>query len=71
MTVTVRVTCLNGHSSMMSLGFPNLQTFIQGHNTKFWEKCPECGKLPLILRAGRYERDEAGVMQRTSDCRPW
>jgi hypothetical protein len=64
MTVTVRVTCLN------SLGLPNLQMFIQGHNTKFWAKCPECGRLPPILRAGRYERDGAGVMQRTSDCRP-
>jgi hypothetical protein len=38
MTVKVRVTCLN------SLGLPNLQTFIQGHNTKFWAKCPRMRK---------------------------
>jgi len=67
-TTKIPVTCLNGHSSLMSLGFQNLQTYQQSGNAKFWQdKCPECGKRPLILRAGRYERDEAGILQRTSD----
>jgi hypothetical protein len=34
MTVTVRVTCLN------SLGLPNLQTFIQGHNPSSGRNAP-------------------------------